>query len=214
MSTIATRSLDSVKSLGSTDEKATAIINAARETFLSKGFDAASMDQIALTAGVSKRTVYNRFRSKEELFTAAIMETCGKLLPVNLEDIAASLPPEEFIRQVGRHFLEGILAPESLALRRIAAFEAQRTPSLGKAYLHHGPIWMVEVCTAPLERLTSKGFLTITDPKTAIWQLGALLMEPLYTEVLMGVYPDDLDAAINGQIETGLTAFMKIYGAA
>ena len=66
------------------DEKTEAIVDAARKAFLAKGFDAASMDQIALSANVSKRTVYNRFRSKEELFGAAIMETCRKFLPVNL----------------------------------------------------------------------------------------------------------------------------------
>ncbi len=66
------------------DEKEAAIIEAARETFLARGFDAASMDAIALNAGVSKRTVYNRFRSKEELFAAAITETCRRILPLDI----------------------------------------------------------------------------------------------------------------------------------
>jgi TetR/AcrR family transcriptional repressor of mexJK operon len=195
------------------DHKEAAIIDAARKTFLARGFDAASMDAIALVAGVSKRTVYNRFRSKEELFAAAILETCKRILPVDVEAIEATLSPEEFIRAMARLFVHGILEPEALALKRIAAFEAGRTPALGKSYLTHGPRYMAKTCAPMLARLAARGALKIDDPERAIWQLGALLTEPLYTEVLMGDPPADLEAAIDAQIDSGIRAFMKLYGA-
>jgi TetR/AcrR family transcriptional repressor of mexJK operon len=193
------------------DEKTEAIVLAARKTFLARGFDAASMDQIALTAGVSKRTVYNRFRSKEELFGAAITETCKNLLPVDVDDIVASLPPEEVVRALSRQFLKGVLEPEAMALRRIAAFEAERTPAIGLAYLEHGPGSMAVRCAPILARLAARGVYRIDDPHEAIWQLGALITEPLYTRVLLGARPDDLDAAIDAQVESGIAAFKKIY---
>ena len=193
------------------DEKTTAIVDAARTTFLARGFDAASMDQIALTAGVSKRTVYNRFRSKEELFGAAITETCRHLLPVNVSDIEDTLPPDELIRALSRVFVKGILEPEALSLRRIAAFEAERTPTIGKAYIEHGPASMVAECAPILARLAARGHFDIEDPEAAIWQLGALITEPLHTRVLMGDMPSDLDAAIDHQVENGVAAFIKIY---
>jgi TetR/AcrR family transcriptional repressor of mexJK operon len=195
------------------DEKEAAIIDAARKTFLARGFDAASMDAIALAAGVSKRTVYNRFRSKEELFAAAILETCRRILPVDIEDIEAHLPPQAFLREMARRFVHGILEPEAIALRRIASFEAGRTPSLGRSYLTHGPRWMATTCAPMLDRLSAKGFLHASLPAHAIWQLGALIAEPLYTEVLMGDVPADLDRAIDMQIDTGIKAFLAIYGA-
>ena len=195
------------------DEKTEAIVSAARKTFLARGFDAASMDQIALAAGVSKRTVYNRFRSKEELFGAAITESCQHLLPLNVEDIEASLPPRDLIHELARQFVHGILQPEALSLRRIAAFEAERTPAIGREYLEHGPIWLANQCAPILERLATKGVLQIADSKDAIWRLGALITEPLHTKVLLGAAPDDLDAAINEQVDWGVDAFMKLYGA-
>ena len=195
------------------DEKTEAIVDAARKTFLTRGFDAASMDQIALTAGVSKRTVYNGFRSKEELFGAAIAESCKDYLPVNVDDIEASLPPDELIRALGRQFLQGVLKPEALSLRRIASFEAGRNPDIGKTYLEHGAEWMVKKCAPILARLAARGAYKIDNPEEAIWQLGALLTEPLYTRVLLGDMPEDLEAAIDRQIERGVTAFKKIYGA-
>lgn len=195
------------------DVKTAAIVEAARQTFLARGFDAASMDQIALTARVSKRTVYNRFRSKEELFGAAIEDTCRNLLPVNIDDIEASLPPVEFVHQLSRQFVEGILEPDALALRRIAAFEAGRTPEIGRSYLAHGPELMVETCTPIVERLAAKGALNVKDARTALWQLGALITEPLYTYALMGAAPDNLAEAIDIQVNSGVRAFMKLYGA-
>ncbi len=193
------------------DEKTEAIIAAARKTFLERGFDSASMDQIALTAGVSKRTVYNRFRSKEELFGAAITASCKNLLPVNVDDIEARLPPDALVRALGRQFLQGVLQPEVLALRRIASFEAGRNPAIGRTYLEHGAEWMAHRCAPILARLAARGVYKIDDPEDAIWQLGALITEPLYTRVLLGDVPDDLDAAIDRQIERGVEAFRKIY---
>ncbi|BAN27887.1 TetR/AcrR family transcriptional regulator [Caballeronia insecticola] len=55
-----------------TDRKRAAIVNAAVEEFIAAGYDATSMDRIATSAGVSKRTVYNHFPSKEALFAAIL----------------------------------------------------------------------------------------------------------------------------------------------
>ncbi|MCA8896212.1 MAG: TetR/AcrR family transcriptional regulator C-terminal domain-containing protein, partial [Amphiplicatus sp.] len=81
----------------------------------------------------------------------------------------------------------------------------------GRTYLEHGPRWMARTCEPMLERLVARGALKIEDPKTAIWQLGALITEPLASIVLMGDVPPDLDAAIEAQIESGVKAFFKLY---
>src|ERR1051325_2997026 len=53
------------------------IIEGARAVFLSQGFDAASMNDIARKAGVSKGTLYVYFRNKEELFEAITEQECS-----------------------------------------------------------------------------------------------------------------------------------------
>lgn len=57
-----------------TDRKREAIVQAAIEAFRNTGFDATSMDKIAASAGVSKRTVYNHFPSKDELFAEILLQ--------------------------------------------------------------------------------------------------------------------------------------------
>jgi TetR/AcrR family transcriptional regulator, regulator of autoinduction and epiphytic fitness len=53
-------------------KKRAAILDGAIDVFISLGYDLASMDKVAETAGVSKRTVYNHFGSKETLFHAIV----------------------------------------------------------------------------------------------------------------------------------------------
>src|SRR3974377_1514491 len=53
------------------------IIQGGRAPFLQQGFDAASMNDIARAAGVSKATLYVYFQNKAELFQAICGEECG-----------------------------------------------------------------------------------------------------------------------------------------
>ena len=54
------------------------IIDGARAVFLSRGFDAASMNDIARAAGVSKGTLYVYFHDKERLFEAIVEQLRAK----------------------------------------------------------------------------------------------------------------------------------------
>lgn len=60
------------------EQKRAAILEGAQEAFKLYGINDATMDTIAKTAGVSKRTVYNHFESKEVLVTYVIGEIWSK----------------------------------------------------------------------------------------------------------------------------------------
>jgi len=55
-----------------TNKKRESILNAAMQAFGDQGYDKTSMDHIAEIAAASKRTVYNHFQSKDDLFQAVI----------------------------------------------------------------------------------------------------------------------------------------------
>ncbi|HOO28102.1 MAG TPA: helix-turn-helix domain-containing protein, partial [Lachnospiraceae bacterium] len=57
-----------------TRSKRKCILDGAVQVFTKAGFDAASMDKIAETAGVSKITIYKYFQNKETLFLAVVTE--------------------------------------------------------------------------------------------------------------------------------------------
>jgi len=57
-----------------TSRKRQVILEGAIKVFTENGFDTSSMDKIAEVAGVSKRTIYNHFTSKESLFQAIVAD--------------------------------------------------------------------------------------------------------------------------------------------
>lgn len=73
------------------------IINAARELFRTYGFKKVSMDEIAKKAGVTKRTVYKYFSSKQELLKFFINEEL-----VNMRKII------EEVEKNNNDFFEGV----------------------------------------------------------------------------------------------------------
>jgi len=56
-----------------TNKKHTAILDAARAVFSRDGYAATSVDDVAAEAGIAKGTVYLYFKSKEELYLAALL---------------------------------------------------------------------------------------------------------------------------------------------
>ena len=60
-------------------ESRSAIIDAAERLFLQRGFGSVSMDELAEAAGVARRTLYNQFASKEEIFRAMLLRVSGQL---------------------------------------------------------------------------------------------------------------------------------------
>ena len=60
--------------VGRSAPKRQAILHAARDLFLQKGYAGASMDEVAAVAGVSKVTIYKHFSDKHTLFVAVVTD--------------------------------------------------------------------------------------------------------------------------------------------
>lgn len=72
-------------------DRAGEIARAALELFTHKGFQATSVEQIAAAAGIGKSTVYEYFKTKENLFIAAVQEASDQWVE-ELKDIARQTP--------------------------------------------------------------------------------------------------------------------------
>jgi AcrR family transcriptional regulator len=68
------------------------ILNAAQKVFFTKGLQAATMDEVAEVAELSKGTLYLYYKSKEDLYLAVMMRGMG-ILYTMFEPIALSQEP-------------------------------------------------------------------------------------------------------------------------
>ena len=79
--------------MGKRDESATRrrIVDAAYESFWRSGFGRTSLDGIAARAGITKRTLYAYFRSKDDLL-ADVLEHYAELAMARIEHIGRRMP--------------------------------------------------------------------------------------------------------------------------
>lgn len=77
------------------------VLDAAGAVFAARGFERATLDEIARQAGVSKGAVYHSFRSKDDLFLALLEQQLGDRLAAGPDDEAADVAAG-FVERVGR----------------------------------------------------------------------------------------------------------------
>jgi AcrR family transcriptional regulator len=75
----------------------TEIWNAALDLFVSKGYDTTTVEEIATRAGVSRRTFFRYYASKDDLMVKAI-DAYGDLLAEAIQNTAGRLPPADIVR--------------------------------------------------------------------------------------------------------------------
>jgi AcrR family transcriptional regulator len=86
------------------------IMGSARELFFAKGFNTATMDEIAHKAELSKGALYLYFASKEELYVSVMSEGLSILFERTEEALTLNLPPDQMLRKLGevnyRYYLD------------------------------------------------------------------------------------------------------------
>src|SRR3954464_6650405 len=121
------------------DARREAILDVAEAVFLEQGFAAASMSEIAARLGGSKGTLYNYFKSKDELFEAYVQRHCV----LNLDELYGMAPDGESVRhtlaRIGRAFLRRVLSDNNLRHFRLIVAEAERAPEFGRLFYEAGP---------------------------------------------------------------------------
>ncbi|MEB1351633.1 TetR/AcrR family transcriptional regulator [Xanthomonas campestris pv. campestris] len=157
-----------------TDRKRHAILEAAIAEFRQQGFEATSMDRIAATAGVSKRTVYNHFPSKDTLFG----EILRGLWQRSAEAVSLAYQPGQPLRPQLLELLQQKLRlledPAFIDLSRVAIAEGIHSPARARELL--AQLGSKEEGTTTWVRAAlADGRLVAVDPAFAAQQLQALV---------------------------------------
>jgi len=189
------------------------IIEGAREIFMSAGFDAASMNDIARAAGVSKGTLYAYFDSKEALFEALIREERAHQPERNLMFPADEPDPAKALAIYGQSLVEKITRTDKLEQARIVAFAAARFPRLGRAFYEAGPLYGAVKLKQRLDTFVAAGTLQIDDTAVAARQFIDLCLGDILKRLLFRVVDTVEQNEIDVLVGQAVAMFMKVYGA-
>ena len=192
--------------------KRAAILEAAKNLFLAKGFEATSMDAVAQAAGVSKLTVYSHFQDKDRLFLAAVKSSCEEQLPPQLFSAPPSGPVREQLLAIARAFHALVTSPESVAVHRMIAAEGGRGGShLGELFYEAGPQRTLEEMQQFLERACAEGLLRIEDPARAAGHFFCMIKGVGHMRMLCACERPMSPAAIREHLDSVVDLFLRAF---
>lgn len=201
------------RAVGGSGPKGEAIAQAALRLFLRDGYERTSVDAIAAEAGVSKRTIYNRYGDKENLFLsvlrdmfAAYMAAFRRMADAHLTEVTdVERDLTAFVREAA---LTLTMAPDRIALIRLILTEAPYFPALLRE--ERGDETMHATLAGILARLAQEGRLAIADPDEAAEHLFALTLGQASSRSMFGAARLS-DAEVERIVTGGVQVFLRAY---
>lgn len=182
-SPVARREDEPIEGAGRSARKRRAIMAAATALFLRDGYRSTSMDQIAADAAVSKQTVYKQFQDKEQLFREIVLEVTGNsdaiiadLTSVLGSEITSADDLRTVLTDLARRYIDGVLRPNVLSLRRLIIAEAERFPDLARVYFERAPSRGIDAIAGALRSYQERGLLKMDDARLAAAQFAYLVL--------------------------------------
>jgi TetR/AcrR family transcriptional regulator of autoinduction and epiphytic fitness len=157
-----------------TDRKREAIVLAAIGEFRDNGFEVSSMDRIAARAEVSKRTVYNHFPSKEELFAEILQRLWCRIGAIPDAGYRPGIALRDQLRGMLQAKMQTLSDSNCLDLARVALGATIHSPARAQ-------IWLArldereETFAAWIRDAQADGRLKAADPTFAATQMHGLL---------------------------------------
>ncbi|MBC7304818.1 MAG: TetR/AcrR family transcriptional regulator [Nocardia sp.] len=144
------------------------LLDTALDLFLEHGFELATIDMIASSVHMTKRTVYARYPDKAALFLAAVRRAIDReaVGPEVLADLDNGNLAET-LAAVARLRIGQVMTPHGLKLQRIINTEGYRFPEIFVAHnqVSTGPV--VTFVASVLDRARAAGQITDIDTDQA-----------------------------------------------
>jgi len=195
------------------DARRELILDVAQEVFLEEGFANASMSTIAARLGGSKGTLYNYFKSKDDLFVAYVERRClwqDEIFAAPLDDETI----DETLRRIGRAYLTRVLTDFNLKNFRLIAAEAERAPEIGLTFYDAGPRMGAQRVADLLAEMEAAGHLDLDDPLDAAHQFLGLVQNRYFKARLCNAIPELTQKQIEDEAALAARTFMRAFGKA
>lgn len=195
----------------SLDERKQAMLLAARELFLAKGYAATSLEDVVSKSGGSLATLYQVFGNKEGLWRELVL-TYSTTVTSPLEDAKLSDgPPRKVLRDFAARLLALQMNPDVAGGMRMIITEGLQNPDLPNTIYTSGPVRGRRIIAQYLTRQVELGTLNIDDPALA----GDLFCQMVEGDVVVwiacGIKPTWTEAEIERRLDTAVNIFLAAY---
>ena len=187
------------------------IIEGARAVFLAQGFDAASMNDIARAAGVSKGTLYVYFKDKEQLFEAIVEQECEAQAEGIFALDSDDHDVEAMLTRLGIAYVKFLCRPEKASAIRTVIAIADRMPDVGRKFYEAGPARGTAQLAEYLAAQVEVGVLVVEDCEIAAAQFmessHAMLFKPIVFNFAPAPSAEEIERVVRIAVKTFLAAY-------
>jgi AcrR family transcriptional regulator len=187
------------------------IMDGARAVFLTQGFDAASMGEIARAAGVSKGTLYVYFENKEQLFEAIVHEQCQTQAEGLFDLDPNDGDVEAVLTRLGVGLVNFLCQPGKASPLRTVIAIADRMPEIGKQFYEAGPACGIATLASYIQRQVDAGTLAVEDCEVAAAQFIDACQSTLFKPVLFNFAPPPPLERIEHVVRIAVRTFLAAY---
>jgi len=191
--------------------KKAAIIDAAIDLFQLNGFQGTSMDAIAAKAEASKRTVYNHFPSKQDLFETIAQSVWERVNEATAQEFDPQLAVEAQLKTLAMKELALMCDPEFLKLSRVLMAEIIHNQEMAQKILERFDKEQSSYTTW-MQAAAEHGALNISDGQQAGAQFHALIKaQAFWPQIMFGQapIPADQHEEFSQQV---CTMFLAVFG--
>ena len=144
------------------------LLDRALDLFLDKGFEQATIEAIAASVGMTKRTVYARYADKSALFKAAVQRSIERQIVPNatLQALDAG-DIETTLAAVARLRVAHVMTPAGLKQQRIINTESYRFPEIFNMAYEQNTRPVIEFVAGLLRGETAAGRMAVAEPERA-----------------------------------------------
>lgn len=191
-------------------QKDEAIVRAAQQLFMERGFEGASVDAIAEAAGVAKATVYARFADKEALLKQSIATKCGEFLDADTLDWRAGRPLREALIAISDRFLSLVTDDDAMAMHRLMMQESQKSDRLPTLFFESAIRPTVVRLAAFLDSEAERLGVALKDSEGAAWRFLGMVKGEDHMRAMFGMKPRPR-AAVRRHIEACADDFIAAH---
>jgi TetR/AcrR family transcriptional repressor of mexJK operon len=184
------------------------LLDGALDMFLEHGYEQTTIEAIAASTNMAKRTVYARYTDKATLFRAAVQHAIEnwKASDVALRELET---PEldATLTAIARMRVAHVDTPQGLKLQRILNTESYRFPDIAAAAYEQTTKPVIEFLADLIERHQAKGLLRDASSKMAAIAFLSLVVSGPVRAMLSGNRQQQSE--IEEQIAFGVKLFLN-----
>src|SRR4029078_3055610 len=188
------------------------ILAGARKVFMDLGFDGASMNEIARSAGVSKGTLYVYFADKNRLFEAIVEQEAfeqGKVV----FDLDPARDAETTLREFGQAYIMLLCRPGGGSSIRTVMAIAERMPDVGRRFYEDVLEKTINRLADYLQAHVRPNDLAIDDCQLAAAQFLQMCQATLFLPFVFQAEPAPSAERIAGVVDSATRIFLQTYRA-